>query len=306
MKVYIHLGIHKTGSSFLQKEFFSKYKDGSLYVGRSDLTDFKRYILYTDDFEFQPAEGLKIFETIVNRLGSCDRVVLSDEEFYGNPFVGILDRKRNIDRLIKVFGTSLYVLILIRNQQSLLNSLYNQYIKTGGTASFKKFLNHKKYPLNFNLDYLKYDKYLSYIRSRIGERKLDVYLYEEFLESKSEVLMRITHFITEKNEVELNVPNPNKRINTSLKNGNIPMMRFFNKFIKSPKEPFLFLNIIFHKTLKGVILKLNFNVFGKRNYFLTDEADIKEIGMSNLRLKEEFKGLNIEKHKYLIQKQGKN
>ena len=47
MKIYIHIGIHKTGSSFLQKEFFSKYKNEILFIDRANLLEFKSYILHT-------------------------------------------------------------------------------------------------------------------------------------------------------------------------------------------------------------------------------------------------------------------
>ncbi|TXE18870.1 hypothetical protein ES692_05310 [Psychroserpens burtonensis] len=302
MKVYLHLGVHKTGSSFLQKEFFSEYKNQILFIDRSNLLEFKSYILHTDDFAFQSEKALDIFNSIVSNSESRDRVILSDEEFYGNPFMGVLDRKRNIDRLINVFGDSLHVLMFIRNQQSLLHSLYKQYVKTGGIANFSSFISYKRYPLFFNIDYLKYDKYLNYLKFKLGQSRIKVLLYEEFINNKQGILQEIDSFV--KNEVSNYefLPKKDIRVNSSLKSGNVPIMRFFNKLTKSPKEPFLLFHIIFHKAIRKFLVKLNFEFLRKRKFFLTDELSIEDIKESNYNLKKQFKELKIEENNYLIRK----
>ena len=300
MKIYIHIGIHKTGSSFLQKEFFSKYKNEILFIDRANLLEFKSYILHTDDFVFQPKKALEIFKSILSNYEVCDCIVLSDEEFYGNPFIGVLDRKRNIDRLIAVFKKSLHVLMFIRNQQSLLDSLYKQYVKTGGTANFKNFINHKRYPLIFNINYLKYDKYLNYLKLKLGHSRIKLLLYEEFMNNKQGILQEIDFFIKNESSNYKFLPKKDIKVNSSLKGGNIPVMRFFNKFTKSPKEPFLFLDIIFHKVFRAFLVNLNFEILRKRKYFLTDECSLQEIKESNYKLKKDFKELNLEKSNYLI------
>lgn len=58
MEVYIHLGIHKTGSSFLQKEFFPKYEGELCFLDRSKLSEFKAYVLNADDFEFDANKAM--------------------------------------------------------------------------------------------------------------------------------------------------------------------------------------------------------------------------------------------------------
>ncbi|WP_299119797.1 hypothetical protein [uncultured Winogradskyella sp.] len=302
MKIYIHLGIQKTGSTFLQKEFFSLYKDKTVYINRSSLAEFKTYILRTDDFAFQATKAREIFNSIVEKHKVCDRVVLSDEEFYGNPFMGVLDRKRNIDRLVEVFGDALHVIIFIRNQQPLIDSLYKQYIKTGGTASFKNFISSNGYPLIFNIDHLKYDKYLNYVRLKIGQRKLKILLFEEFVNDMQSTLQELDSFVNESVTKFDFSPINCKIVNPSLKGGNVPIMRFFNKFTKSPKEPFLFLGIIFHKILRQFLLKSKFEFFKKRSFFITNEQSIDEIKVSNHNLMKQFSTLKFRENNYLIQK----
>lgn len=300
MEVYVHLGIHKTGSSFLQKEFFPKYDGKTCFLNRSQISQFKTYILTTDDFEFDSNKALGFFRDALGEKSDCERVIISDEEFYANPYIASIDRKRNFDRLFEVFGNTLNCIVFLRNQQSLLNSLYNQYVKTGGTASFNKFLNYKKYPLNFSLSYLIYDRYISYLKKMLGEDRIKVYLYEDFLENKLEILSDLNYYIiNSSNDLSVNV-DTNKKVNSSLKNGNIPLLRIINKFTSSPKEPFLLLSLNFHKIIRRFFLRLNFS-FGKpRNYVLVSSIDTKRISDSNKRLNSICPELDLSKHGYLM------
>ncbi|GAB5565785.1 MAG: hypothetical protein Wins2KO_28480 [Winogradskyella sp.] len=300
MEVYVHLGIHKTGSSFLQKVFFPHYTDNVCFLDRAKLASFKEYVLNEDDFEFEKTKALELFNEAVGANQNCNKVVISDEEFYGNPYLAVLDRKRNFDRLYEIFGKSLKVILFLRNQQNLLNSLYNQYVKTGGSASFKAFLNYKKYPLNFRVPYLLYDKYVDYLIKTTGVDKVKIYLYEDFLENKSDVLNDMNKFITNKSNELLGFSNFDKKVNASLNNGNIPVLRFLNKFTKSLKSPFLLLHINAHKLIRKLFLNLRFGLSPKRNYILTSLTSIDDVKASNTRLKKCCTRLELQKYGYLI------
>ena len=300
MEVYVHLGIHKTGSSFLQKVFFPHYTNNVCFLDRAKLTSFKEYVLNEDDFEFDKTKALELFSKALGANHNCNKVVISDEEFYGNPYLAVLDRKRNFDRLCEIFGKSLKVILFLRNQQNLLNSLYNQYIKTGGTASFKAFLNYKKYPLNFRVSYLLYDKYVDYLIKSLGREKVKIYLYEEFIEDKSEVLNDMNKFIINTSDELLVFSNFDEKVNASLNNGNIPVLRFLNKFTKSLKSPFLLFHINVHKLIRRVFLNLRFGLSLKRKYVLTSLTSINDIKASNTSLKKCCARLELQKYGYLI------
>lgn len=300
MEVYVHLGIHKTGSSFLQKEFFPKYDGKICFLNRSELSQFKAYVLTADDFDFDANNALGLFKDALGGKSDCEKVIISDEEFYGNPYIASIDRKRNFDRLFEIFGNTLSCVVFLRNQQSLLNSLYNQYVKTGGTASFNKFLSYKKYPLNFSLSYLIYDRYISYLKKVLGKDRIKVYLYEDFLENKLDVLSDLNHFITNSHKDLSAIVDANKKVNSSLKNGNIPLLRIINKFTSSPKEPFLLLSLNFHKIIRRIFLGLNFSFSKKRNYKLVSSNDIKIVSDSNERLNTICPELDLSKYGYLM------
>lgn len=296
MKVYLHLGIHKTASTFLQKDIFSQFKGIMTYVPRDELVEFKKYILYTCDFEFKPSEALKIFTHTVRSRASS--VIISDEEFYANPYISIMDRKRNFDRIKLVFGSELYCIIFLREQRALIKSLYNQYVKTGGSAKFRDFIYYQKHPVNFSLSYLKYDCYIEYISNSIGHEKFQIILFEEFEKNKIDVLKEIMSFIGYNHTFS---DKPQKiRINKSVPEKNLSTFRFWNKIIKSPKQPYLFFSFRTHQILRKILQRdIGLMNCGREDIRLPKEY-LEEIQISNSRLLSIKPGLKLVENSYLL------
>lgn len=299
MKVFIHLGIHKTASTFIQTQLFTSLKS-TKFLNRQEIKDFKNYILHADDFDFTVNEARNIFNSIIESYHYTENFLISDEEFYGNPYMGGIDRKRIIDRLILVFPDNIYFMIFLRNQVSLMLSLYSYYIKSGGTANIKNFLYYKKYPLIINEGHFKYDAYLDYIIQKTSRNKLKVLLYEDFVKYQSQTIAEILEFVEEPIfSVELN----SKKTNKSLSYSMLKYVRFFNKFVKSSKQPFLLLPKHFHGVMR--IFFESFEVKDKKtkshllNTIHEDKAFIDAITVSNHKLQHMFINLNLEEHKYL-------
>ena len=111
-KIVIHVGLHKTGTSFLQAEIFPKIKNVN-YIGML------RY-------------GSKIYEDKLN--------IISDEELSVNPHLppchgNYFDSgQRNViaERLQSIFPNA-KIILGIRNKDTWLRSVYSQYVKGGGT-----------------------------------------------------------------------------------------------------------------------------------------------------------------------------
>jgi hypothetical protein len=293
VKVVLHIGIHKTASTLFQNELFSQI-DNSLFLNRPMAEPFKNYILYADDFEFTPTTAYEIFQGILKKQfikREFSQVIISDEEFYGNPFLGAVDRKRIMDRLIATFGENMKILMLLRNQVGLLASLYNQYVKTGGTASLDRFLTYKKYPLVVSENYFLYDKYINYLYENIQSKSIKVLLYENFLENKEEFIGTITEFLcSEKGKIQVRL---NKTVNHSLPHGAIPFLRQINKLTKTPKEPFLLLNNKIHKIILKLIVRFNIGGDTSYPYLNSNHEFFSKIRSSNEALDKFFPSLGI-------------
>lgn len=191
---------------------------------------------------------------------------------------------------MKIFGEeSLKFVVFLRNQVELTNSLYNQYVKTGGSAKFYDFIKHNRYPLIFNSNYLEFDGYLKYLRENSN---LVVFLYEDFIKNKPKVLKKMC--------LSIGVTMPknisyDKTVNSLLTTFELPVMRFVNKLISSPKTPFLLFNISIHSVLKKIFLRLK---FGKKTDYKLKGEILEKIKSSNYQLETIFPELNITHYNY--------
>ena len=248
-EIYIHLGLHKTGSTFLQKVLFkANAKSIGFLDVRKELLEFRNYLIFTNDLEWDLSHALKLFEESVN--SSSAKCVLSEEMFCGNPFHNCMTRKMIFDRLNSLFPNAKYIIVL-RNQYDLINSLYLQYVKRGGVASLAQFLSDRNDSLTFSLGtYLNYDAYLSYMVSKIGQARIKCVLYEDFLQTPRVFVSEIFNFL-DVQSFDLSKIDLNFKVNKSLAYDLAPFQRFLNKLTKSPKSPYnllpSFLNILFLK-----------------------------------------------------------
>lgn len=298
MKIIFHLGIHKTASTFWQKSIFTNLKN-CLFLDRYKSREFKRYILYTDDFEFDSKIAYDLFTKITNEniRQEQDTIIISDEEYYGNPYLGAVDRKRNIDRILKTFEKNVYFLIFLRNQTSLIESIYNQYIKTGGTATFNSFISYQKYPLITQSNYFKYNEYLKYLIQNVSKNNVSVHLFEEFKNNKPHVIEKICNNLN----LYLEIKTENEKIvNFSLSNTFLGPMRIFNKITKSPKEPFLLLPSSVHYLVRRVFLYLSNYFRNKSTRKKSDEYEffVNGIKESNQELLQLIPSLDITGYNY--------
>jgi len=240
--VYIHLGLHKTASTFLQKQFFPLFADQCGYVSlRTDLRAFLDYILYSHDFDFDAGVALQLLSEGLSNCGhDGDVLTISDEQFCGSPWDNARDRRRYFDRLFSCFPGAKFI-IVFRNQEEMTKSLYLQYVKTGGAASSNQFLTFNRPPLEFARGaYLDYGSYVDYILAIVKKKdSLKCLFYEDMKVSPQAFFNDLAGFIGF--EILLSpVSNvANKTENKSLSAIAVPLVRFFNKLFASPRDPFL-------------------------------------------------------------------
>ncbi len=182
VKTLIHIGYHKTGSTFLQRRIF-KHHPRIHVVNRKEL---KRVFLRVGSLHFDAAgAGEWIAAQRRTAESGRDSMVISDEELSGNIHTGGNGGylpKEVADRLHTVLPDA-QVAIFIRNQYDIIESVYRQYVKKGGTLGIKKYLfdqgglNHR-FPL-FSFDHFEYHPLIAYYIALFGRERVHVFLNEE-------------------------------------------------------------------------------------------------------------------------------
>jgi Sulfotransferase family len=140
-EMLIHIGYHKTGSSWLQRHLFSR-KAGAGFTAFDKGRDgpINRLIVTPNALDFDPHATHSGFMALADRATAKGLTpVVSSERLSGHPLTGGRDSKELAERLAVVFPDGL-VLIVIREQREMLLSTYRQYVKAGGAWSLPQFL----------------------------------------------------------------------------------------------------------------------------------------------------------------------
>ena len=150
--ILLHVGLHKTGTTFLQRNVFPYIKDSVVYYDNIPVRD-------------------------------CDKdklVIVSDERFTCSlrPYHDIANARLGWVRRLKKSYPDAKILIILRDKKRFVKSLYSQYVKSGGIYEYGRWrktvfdedsLDYNTlinmYKKNFNsvlflpFEYLKQDEY---------------------------------------------------------------------------------------------------------------------------------------------------
>ena len=218
MKTILHIGLGKSGSTFLQEKIFKKLKN-TLYI--DILNEYLINVLYTDNFQFEKktiGEDLyKLAENKENLIISCESIATPN----------VYDQYIVCDRLHKSLKSPL-ILIILRNQFDFIRSYYIQRIAGGAYISFDKFMKHVL--LNFQIEILsKLDYYnlCSYYTKKFGKENVKIILYEELFDKKK-------NFNTALFEKKLNLNIKDLNFTSEVVNISIPtQLLFLRRFMNS-------------------------------------------------------------------------
>lgn len=156
-EVTIHLGLHRTGTTFLQKEIFEKLK-----------------INY-------------IFDDAIHRIKMKDGInLISNEGLSLSMPHSLTHRLQILDHLQKLFPNA-RILIGLRERETWLRSCYYRYILSRGTLTYQEYL--EKYANNI----LDFDSYLKEIQKRFGE--IYIYHFEDLKRKPDYTIKKICDFI---------------------------------------------------------------------------------------------------------------
>ncbi|MEN8159774.1 MAG: sulfotransferase [Myxococcota bacterium] len=189
----IHIGYHKTGTTWLQRRLFAR-KD--LGYRRIRLQQDGVELYHVHDFDFDPGHCRA---QLTDELEACAREgaipVVSMERLSGNPHSGGYDSRTLADRILAVFPDA-RVLIGIREQRSMILSCYGQYVKAGGPCSLRRYLHAPQDGRRpgFRFEHLQYDRLIAHYQSALGRERVHVACYERFRDEPDGWLQDVAAF----------------------------------------------------------------------------------------------------------------
>ena len=205
MRKYIHIGLPKCASTSLQNSFFSNHPEllhlGSgfngitgRYIGRDIARAVESDLRFKKEFLWRPEAITDVFAVHFKRAAEqrdCRAVGLSSE-FLGFTLGNEIDVTAKASRLRQVFGENTSVIIVIREQMDLLESLYREMIKGGYPGTYRNFL---EYTLlyqdrNWCHDFC-FDRLVNLYSGLFGEERVIVLPFEQLLQDQSMFLQLI-------------------------------------------------------------------------------------------------------------------
>ena len=203
--ILIHIGYHKTGSSWLQKEIFSGNNETFIPLSIGNRPKYLgKYFVFNHEHNFlspyQSNKKLinKEIDLILSKINIGSRIpVISNERLSGNPHSGGFDSKIISDRLNEYFPNA-KIFICIREQKNMILSSYFQYLKVGGTESLNNYLtrNYDGRKPGFSLDHLDYYDLIFYYHKLFPSKNILVLTYESFKDTPHRFVTDIGKFVS--------------------------------------------------------------------------------------------------------------
>lgn len=181
--IYFHIGLHKTASTLFQKKIWVNNKFINL------INKYENDKIFLEIFLNQNDNNLKNFieSNLVSNLPNlvCEEN-LSGENLSNYNFF------KNIDKIYRIFPNS-KIIIFLREQKSMINSIYFDYIVNGGNLKFNEFL--KKYESKL-ISKLSYSSQINYIFEKFGKNNSLVLLYEMINLNRNHLILKLSEFLS--------------------------------------------------------------------------------------------------------------
>ncbi|UGV40305.1 hypothetical protein J7W08_09485 [Methanococcoides orientis] len=291
----IHIGYHKTGTTWFQNNFYPKITNIQ-YIDRNFV---QNLFIKERSFHFDENEVKKNLST--NFINS-KRIVLCEEELSGNIHSGGLHGclTKEMSYRIKAVFPNGKIIIFIRNQIDMITSIYLQYLKKGGNYNINEYLYHtythnNRFPL-FSFEHLNYIQIITHYETLFGKENVHVYLYEDFLKDNDQF---IKNFASEFNlEYSFKDMDFSKR-NIKYKRCTFHLSKLLNSFTKHDVlNKYYLINVPYLYDISRTILKK----LDKALYFDKAVDNESVLGNGNIKyIKKYYKLCNNElKSKYKL------
>ena len=227
-----HVGLHKTGTTWFQKQFYPRVQGYRLVERRL----VRSVLLARSPLDFDARSARSALG-----LDEGDPAIICEEDLSGILHNGGLVTNyiaKEIASQLHAIAPEAKVVIFVRNQTSMAASLYQQYLREGGTGSVHRYLFPEDYlhlgrirPLKaprFDFSALEYDRLIAHYDALFGRDRVLAFAYEQFGRDPRGFL---TGFCA-----KLGIPMPAELdlspINSSYRAGLIPVARCLNLFTR--------------------------------------------------------------------------
>ena len=291
--VILHIGLYKTGSTFIQSHLRSvKLDDYNIFLHDSEIVEL------LDKYLKNPNTKIKQKILNITQNENSKKILILSEGIFGHQFYHFKDCSIRFQLLEELFNQPRYI-IFFREPSSIIYSGYFQGLQKSYSLKFENYINENKNDL-FNRNFYNYfTKGLDYKIYNYNN------IFKDYLNIQNRVLfVEYEKFFKEKNGdflnkfTGLNIPfNFEKKVNQPLKN--LIYCEFFLKFFffKYIKIIWLQLNKLFFKYKKARDVSLRLIVLINFLIKITPKKYIKEIDDKHKRLLEEIKSYHSDDYK---------
>ncbi len=227
--MYIHIGMHRSGTVFLEKKVFKTLKDINYIDVREEYPDFyKHFVALSDSMIKDSDPEFKALKDFLKEKAKKEKNLISYEGFSGVNYRSLRNKKFQTfkDSIYQIFNDlkkltenfDLKIILVLREQTSFITSLYKRYIGRGGYEDIYKFIENE-----IDLPNHDYYAYARELEKFFGAGNIYMLLYENFppydtTGIKANTIRALLDFVGEKEMPELEkAVNPESKI-SKLKN----------------------------------------------------------------------------------------
>ncbi|MCK5666181.1 MAG: sulfotransferase, partial [Thiotrichaceae bacterium] len=194
MEPLIHVGFPKALSSWMQVNLF-KPENGFKQVMKP--FQIQPVIINPTCFKYRADEVYASLDMKISESKDLNNKVpvITSEALSGNLFCGGYNAKELADRVVTAFPDA-RILIIVREQKSMIRALYNTQILWGLPHSIERMLVPVVPSMSsqFSHDYLRYDEIVNYYMSQLGKDRVLVLPYELFQQAPDKFIASIYEF----------------------------------------------------------------------------------------------------------------
>ncbi len=191
----VHIGYHKTGTSWLQRRLFVNTGLGwTLSHAKTSVVD---PLILPHALDFDAAACRAAFEPGLAAARAVNLVpIISHERISGEVHIGGRDTKDIAERLYAVFPEA-QILMVIREQQAMIRSIYGQFIKGTGVWNLHDYLdppvpNRTRFKYgHFHPDDFRYHRLIACYQQLFGPAQVTVLPYELLRARPADFVARI-------------------------------------------------------------------------------------------------------------------